>query len=167
MAATVAAVVSGRLAPEFIDRCFDAHAAEGSGGGGGGDGAAALAATSSSVRTPLAPAAAMWLEQVHLAPKAANQWAAGLPSPATCAAPPATDEAGSSMSSAAASEETNSAKTAGDGTAVLAECRALRESVLSTVAASACNAAANGWLEEELKVVQAASVPASAAAAAR
>ena len=83
MAATVAAVVSGRLHADFIDKCF--ASANATHGAQSGDGAAA-AGQSHVVRTPLAPAAAMWLEQVHLAPKAANLWAAGLPPPAACAA---------------------------------------------------------------------------------
>ena len=187
MAATVAAVVSGRLGPDFIDRCFDTPTTGAGCGGGGG----ALATTAAApppttamasgagaggvVRTPLAPAAAMWLEQVHLAPRAAGLWAASLPPPATCAAPPAitaspgalidgvpvTPGPGAKGSIAAQVGEQalgkQAIKQAAGGeaasAAVLAECRAVRASVLSAVAAAACTAAATGWLDEELRAV--------------
>ena len=53
MAGVVAAVVSGRLDCDFIDRCF----------------------TQEELPTPLAPAEPFWLDRVQLQPKAQN-WAA-------------------------------------------------------------------------------------------
>ena len=53
MSATVAAVTADKLEPSFIDSCFE----------------------DADVRTPLAPAEAMWCDSVSLAPKVLKAWA--------------------------------------------------------------------------------------------
>ena len=158
MAATVAAVVSGALPPTFIDACFKEGA---------------------EVRTPLAPAEAMWLEQVQTAPRAEKAWAKGLPSltatsyaMATAASrESAAASAASAVSAVSAAAHSVAADSVAAGAsplvqeaegrkaedissaAVLAECAAMRAAVVEVAAREARMAAARGWLGHELRHV--------------
>ena len=107
MSATVAAVTADKLDPSFIDSCFE----------------------DADVRTPLAPAEAMWCDSVNLAPRVHKAWAStGMPTPAP----------GVEISAAAAHEEKPEAQ------------EAIRTEVLQAVSDAARAAAQHGWLEVEL-----------------